>query len=166
MTSIYACAILQICDSCAICRLVAQCVDPQIALRDLQIARIHRLRLTDINTPAYCSENQSLFALTRTSFAASSSFSFTSTGLILIYSSLFPSLINCFCSMFSLCSPFPGFHYFKYFSAGYFVFFIPVRLSLACCSSSDSGRLYTTKFFFPLHIFHLFYPCIDFFGIT
>ena len=28
----------QINDGCAICRLVAQCVDPQIALRDLQIA--------------------------------------------------------------------------------------------------------------------------------
>ena len=36
----------QFCDSCAIRRLVAQCVDPQIALRDLQIAQIHRLRLT------------------------------------------------------------------------------------------------------------------------
>ena len=43
----------QIVDGCAICRLVAQCVDPQIALRDLQIvlrdrqiAQIRRLRLT------------------------------------------------------------------------------------------------------------------------
>ena len=43
----------QIDDGCAICRLVAQCVDPQIALRDLQIAlrdrqiaQIRRLRLT------------------------------------------------------------------------------------------------------------------------
>ena len=43
----------QINDGCAICRLVAQCVDPQIALRDLQIAlrdrqiaQISRLRLT------------------------------------------------------------------------------------------------------------------------
>ena len=43
----------QINDGCAICRLVAQCVDPQIALRDLQIAlrdrqiaQIRRLRLT------------------------------------------------------------------------------------------------------------------------
>ena len=58
------------------------------------------LRFLDINTPAYCSENQSLFVLSRTSFAASS-LSFTSIGLIL-YSSLFPSLINCFCSMFSI----------------------------------------------------------------
>ena len=45
----------QINDGCAICRLVAQCVDPQIALRDLQIAlrdrqiaQIRRLRLTYI----------------------------------------------------------------------------------------------------------------------
>ena len=38
----------QFCDSCAICRLVAHCVDPQIALLDLQIAQIHRLRLTSI----------------------------------------------------------------------------------------------------------------------
>ena len=37
MTSIYVCAILRY---CAICRLVAQCVDPQIALRDLQIAAL------------------------------------------------------------------------------------------------------------------------------
>ena len=43
----------QINDGCAICRLVAHCVDPEIALRDLpiaqrnrQIAQIHRLRLT------------------------------------------------------------------------------------------------------------------------
>ena len=43
----------QIDDGCSICRLVAQCVDPQIALRDLQIAlrdrqiaQIRRLRLT------------------------------------------------------------------------------------------------------------------------
>ena len=43
----------QVVDGCAICRLVAQCVDPQIALRDLQIAlrdrqiaQIRRLRLT------------------------------------------------------------------------------------------------------------------------
>ena len=36
----------QIVDGCAICRLVAQCVDPQIALRDRQIAQIRRLRLT------------------------------------------------------------------------------------------------------------------------
>ena len=42
-------------DGCAICRFVAECVDPQIALRDLQIAlrdrqiaQIHRLRLTFI----------------------------------------------------------------------------------------------------------------------
>ena len=34
---------------CAICRLVAQCVDPQIALRDLQIAQIRSLRLTHIS---------------------------------------------------------------------------------------------------------------------
>ena len=59
------------------------------------------LRYLDKNTPAYCSENRSLFALTRTYFAAYSSFSFTSTDLIL-YSSLFPSLINCFCSTFSI----------------------------------------------------------------
>ena len=46
--------IAQINDGCAICRLVAQCVDPQIALRDLQIAlrdrqiaQIRRLRLTN-----------------------------------------------------------------------------------------------------------------------
>ena len=46
----------QINDGCAIRRLVAQCVDPQIALRDLpialrnrQIAQIHRLRLTAIS---------------------------------------------------------------------------------------------------------------------
>ena len=38
----------QINDGCAIRRLVAQCVDPQIALRDRQIAQIHRLRLTYI----------------------------------------------------------------------------------------------------------------------
>ena len=45
----------QINDGCAICRLIAQCVDPQIALRDLQITlhdrqivQIHRLRLTYI----------------------------------------------------------------------------------------------------------------------
>ena len=53
----------QINDGCTICRLVAQCVDPQIALRDLQIAlrdlqialrdrqiaQIRRLRLTYIH---------------------------------------------------------------------------------------------------------------------
>ena len=46
----------QINDGCAICRLVAQCADPQIALRELQIAlrdrqiaQIHRLRLTYVN---------------------------------------------------------------------------------------------------------------------
>ena len=37
----------QIVDGCAICRLVEQCVDPQIALRDRQIAQIRRLRLTE-----------------------------------------------------------------------------------------------------------------------
>ena len=48
----------QIVDGCAICRLVAQCVDPQIALRDLQIAlrdrqiaQIRRLRLTKLSLP-------------------------------------------------------------------------------------------------------------------
>ena len=45
----------QIVDGCAICRLVAHCEDPQIALRDLQIAlryrqiaQIRRLRMTYI----------------------------------------------------------------------------------------------------------------------
>ena len=57
-------------------------------LRFFSLSLSALLRSLDINTPACCSENRSLFALTRTSFAASSSFSFTSTGLIL-YSSLF-----------------------------------------------------------------------------
>ena len=70
-------------------------------LRFFSLSLSALLRSLDINTPAYCSENRSLFALTRTSVAAYSSFSFTSTCLIL-YSSLFPSLINCFCSTFSI----------------------------------------------------------------
>ena len=48
----------QINDGCAIYRLVAHCVDPEIAQRDLpialrnrQIAQIHRLRLTYISGP-------------------------------------------------------------------------------------------------------------------
>ena len=36
----------QINDGCAICRLIAQCVDPQNELCDRQIPQIHRLHLT------------------------------------------------------------------------------------------------------------------------
>ena len=90
-----------------------------------------------INASAYFSENRTLFALNMTSFAASSSLSFTSNGLIL-YSSLFPSLINCFCSMFSISITSN--------------IFLQASLSSLClsfiCSSSDYGRLYTTTFFF------------------
>ena len=50
-----------------------------------------------INILEYCSEFLSLFAFIRISLAFSSFPCLTSTGLVL-FSSLFPSLINCFCS--------------------------------------------------------------------
>ena len=123
-------------------------------LRFFSLSLSALLRSLDINTPAYCSENWSHFALTRTSFAASSSFSFTSTGLIL-YSSLFPSLINCFCSTFSISITSNIFLQ----ATSSSLIFIPV----SCLFFFWFWENIYYHILFPLHFFHLFYPCIDFF---
>ena len=57
-----------------------------------------------INILEYCSEFLSLFAFIRISLAFSSFPSLISTGLVL-FSSLFPSLTNCFCSTCSTPIP-------------------------------------------------------------
>ena len=100
------------------------------------------LRSLNKNNPAYCSENLSLFALTRTSLATSSSFSFTSTGLIytpvffpqpdqlilLDVHYIFPLLQIFFCKLLRL---------------HYTCLLLVLLLILGVC-----GRLYITTFFY------------------
>ena len=110
------------------------------------------LRSLDINTQEFFSADRRLFDLTETFFAVSPSPSFISTCLILFFSH-FPSLINCFCSMFFfLISSSSGRSYATTFSSIAFIYLLYPSIDFF-----DHSSFFFFFFFFTFESFQILF---------